>query len=277
MKELNTVDLRSQWEPLSTPELEAMLQAELERKPPDDEKVLLLLHILEAREPNLPLKLSPREEEAWETYRKKVMSRKRKKRLPIRWLSVAASIVLIVAILVSVIPQQAEAENFWEMLQRMTSSIMEYISPRDRFDEVEGKYSFKTDHPGLQQIYDAVVELGVTEPMVPMWFPEGFELAEFETKSTPMIKGIWANFSNGEQEIVYKLDVYKGEPAHQYYKDDTHYESHEREGTTYHITRNNERWVAVWEKENTESSITLDCTEETLWGILDSIYVTEAD
>ena len=36
MKELNMVDLRDQWEPLSTPELEVMLQAELEQKPPDD-------------------------------------------------------------------------------------------------------------------------------------------------------------------------------------------------------------------------------------------------
>ena len=40
MKELNTVDLRNQWEPLSTPELEALLQTELERKQPDDEKVM---------------------------------------------------------------------------------------------------------------------------------------------------------------------------------------------------------------------------------------------
>ena len=54
MKELNMVDLRNQWEPLSTPELEAMLQAELDRKPPDDEKVILLLHILEARERTCP-------------------------------------------------------------------------------------------------------------------------------------------------------------------------------------------------------------------------------
>ena len=31
-------------------ELEAMLQTELERRPPDDEKVILLLHILKDRE-----------------------------------------------------------------------------------------------------------------------------------------------------------------------------------------------------------------------------------
>ena len=125
MKEFNTADLRNQWEPLSTPELEAMLQAELDQKPPDDEKVILLLHILEAREKDLPLQLSAREEEAWQRYKQKVMSRKGKKQFPIRWLSVAASIVLIVALLFSVMPQQAEAETFWEMLQRMSQNMME--------------------------------------------------------------------------------------------------------------------------------------------------------
>ena len=75
MKELNTPDLRDQWEPLSTPELEAMLQAELDRKTPDDEKVILLLHILEDRERESPLELSLKEAEAWQRYKQKVMGR----------------------------------------------------------------------------------------------------------------------------------------------------------------------------------------------------------
>ena len=112
MKELNTPDLRDQWEPLSTPELEAMLQAELDRKTPDDEKVILLLHILEDRERESPLELSLKEAEAWQRYKQKVMGRHGKRRFPPRWLSVAASVVLIVAILFSVVPQQAEAESF---------------------------------------------------------------------------------------------------------------------------------------------------------------------
>lgn len=277
MKELNMVDLRNWWEPLSTPELEAMLQAELDRRPPDDEKVILLLHILEAREKDLPLQLSAREEEAWQRYKQKVMSRKGKKRLPVRWLSVAASVVLIVAILFSVVPQQAEAESFWEMLQRMTHNVMEYFSPRDKFDDAENHYSFETDNPGLQQVYDAVTELGVTEPVVPMWLPESYKLVNVETYNTPMLNSVWATFGNNDNEIIYKLDVYNGEPAHEYYKDDTHYESHEREGTTYYITQNNNWWSVVWARENIECFLTLECTEDALWKILDSIHVTEAD
>ena len=275
MKQLDMADLRREWEPLSTAELEAMLQRELERKPPDDEKVILLLHILEDREPKLPLRLTAREEQAWEQYRQKTMGRRRKGKLPIRWLSVAASLVLIVAVLTAVVPQQAEADNFWEMLQRMTNTVLGYFGRDDKFGEMD--YHFETENPGLQQVYDAVVELGVKEPVVPMWLPNGFELAEFDTKITPMTKGVWVNFSNGEQEIVYKLDVYDGEPAHQYYKDDTHYESQEWDGTIYQVARNMNRWIVIWTKENTECFLTLECQEETLRQILRSIHVTEAD
>ena len=275
MKELNMVDLRNQWEPLSTPELKDMLQAELERKPTDDEKVVLLLHILEAREKDLPLHLSKKEEEAWQRYRQKVRNRKGKKKLPFRWLPVAASIVLIVAILFSVVPQQAEAESFWEMLQRITSNVMEYFSGEGKKDDLH--YYFETDNPGLQQVYDAVVELGVTEPVVPMWLPKEYTLKELGTEITPVLKGLCATFSNGNNDAVFKLDVFSGEPAHQYYKDDVHYESFEWNGTIYQITQNDGWWTVVWTKENIECHLTLVCQEDTLHKILKSIHVTEAD
>ena len=273
MKELNMPDLRNQWEPLTTSELEAMLQAELDRKSPDEEKVILLLHILEDRERESPLELSLKEAEAWQRYKQKVVSRRRKRKFCPRCLSVAASVVLIVATLFAVVPQQAEAESFWQMLQRMTNSIMEYISPRERLVDTESNYVFQTDNPGLQQVYDSVVELGVTEPVVPMWFPENTELIEMDTYKTPVGAGMYASFLSDNSEIVYKLDVYNGEPAHQYYKDDTHYEQYEQNGTVYYIAQNNGWWTAVWTKENIECHLTLACQEETLRRILRSIHV----
>lgn len=275
MKELNMPDLRNQWEPLSTPELEAMLRAELDRKTPDDEKVILLLHILEDRERESPLELSLKETEAWQRYKQKVMSRHGKRRLLPRWLSVAASVVLIVAILFSVVPQQAEAESFWQMLQRITNNVMEYFSGEGKLADLD--YCFETDNPGLQQVYDAVMELGVTEPVVPMWLPDGYVIQPILKKDTPMSTGIWVSFLNNDSEIIYKLDVYNGEPAHQYYKDDTHYEQYEQNGVVYYIAQNNGWWTAVWTKENIECHLTLACQEETLRRILRSIHVTEAD
>ncbi len=273
MKQFDIIDLRREWTQLSTVELEKLLASELENRPPDDEIVLTLLHILEEREAHLPLRLSPREAEAWEQYKQKTRNRKRQNKYPRRWLSIAATFVLIITIVFSVVPQQAEAETFWEMLQRWSDTVLEFFSGEGKLVDID--YCFETDNPGLQQVYDAVLELGVTEPVVPMWLPDGFLLNEIDMYKSPMSNGVYTSFSNGDDEIVYKLDVYSGEPAHQFYKDDTHYESHEWDGTTYNIARNNDRWLVVWGKENIECSIALDCQEETLRRILRSIYVTE--
>lgn len=161
------------------------------------------------------------------------------------------------------------------MLQRITNNVMEYFSGEGKLADLD--YCFETNNPGLQQVYDAVVELGVTEPVVPMWLPDYYELNEFKYLDSPLTKGVYVSFSNGNNEIVYKLNGYGGEPAHQYYKDDTHYEKYEQNGTVYYIMRNNSRWTAVWTKENIECSIALDCEEETLRRILMSINVMEDD
>lgn len=267
------IDLRKEWEQLPTMDLEAMLQAELEKQVPDDDTVLLILHILEAREPDDPPELTAREKAAFERYKQQIRRRRKKSAALPRWLSIAACAVLILGLLFTVVPQKAQAETFWEMLQRLSNSVVEFLSRNELL--VENEYLFVTDNPGLQQVYDAAVELGVTDPVVPMWLPEGYKLVALEPRNTPVLKGVWAVFSLGDSEIFYQINVFDGEPAHQYYKDDSHYESYELEGTTYNITRNNERWGVIWTRDNIECSITLDCQEDTLRRILKSIYVME--
>jgi hypothetical protein len=267
------IDLRKEWEQLPTPDLETMLQAELEKTPPDDDTVLLILHILEAREPDESTELTEHEKAAFERYKQRVSRRQKKPAVIPRWLSIAACAVLILGLLFTTVPQKAQAETFWEMLQRWSDTVLGYLGREDKFGTLE--YTFETDNAGLQQVYDAVVELGVTEPVVPMWLPEECDLIEIDAWNTPATKGIYAVFSAGDGEIIYQINVFAGEPAHQYYKDDSHYESYELEGTTYNITRNNERWSVIWTKSNIECHITLDCQEDTLRRILKSIYVME--
>lgn len=161
------------------------------------------------------------------------------------------------------------------MLQRITNTVMEYFSREDI--RAEKGYVFVTDNPGLQQVYEAVLELGVTGPIVPMWLPEGYTLTEMQQYKTPMLNGLSASFSNGIYEIVYQLEQYYGEPAHQYYKDDNYYETYEWEGVIYHVAQNNNWWTVIWVKDNIECFLTLDCQEDTLWRILRSIYVMEAE
>lgn len=274
MKQFN-IDLQQELVQRSTAELELLLDEELKKQTPDDDVVLTLLHILKEREPNLPLQLSSREEDAVKRYQQKRNNAKRRKPIARRLLSIAASVILILTMLFTIAPQEAEAETFWEILQRITHTVLEYFNPRDSFDEAESNYVFETANPGLQQVYEEVIKLGITEPVVPMWLPDGYHLTSISNKDTPMLNGIYSAFSNGVSEIVFRIDLYSGEPARQYYKDDTHYESHEWDGTTYHIARNKNLWVVIWKKEKIECLLTVDCHEDTLRRMLSSIYVTE--
>lgn len=267
------IDLQKEWEQRPTPDLKAMLNEELDKKRPDDDIVLSLLHILEAREPEGLPELTDREREAFERYKQRVAVRRKKPIILPRWLSVAACGMLILGLLFNVVPQEAHAETFWEMLQRWSNTVLVFFSGEGKKAEIE--YTFRTDNAGLQQVYDAVAKLGVTEMVVPMWLPDGYELVELQSNNTPVLKCIWAVFNCNDTELIYQINIFDGEPAHQFYRDDSHYESYEKNGTTYNITRNNERWVAIWSEENIECSLTADCQEDTLRRVLESIYVME--
>lgn len=273
MKQLHNTGLRETLRQLPAEELRAMLNAELERPEPDPEGVRMLLAVLEEQAGQTQAPREDARDEAWENYQNRVEGLRRGTAGSRRWMMRAASLAVILGLLVAVVPQSAQAETFWEMLQRMGSTVISYFSREDSFGKLE--YPFETDNPGLQQVHDAVVALGVTEPVVPMWLPEGSIITELVDTKTPMKDSVFASFSWNNSEIIYELSVYQGEPAHQFYRDDSYYDSYERNGATFHITKNNNRWVAVWTKDNFEGSITLDCPEETLRSILKSVYVME--
>lgn len=272
MKNNSKTGLRSALEQLPEEELKDLLQAELERPEPDGDSVRLILRVLEEKGRGREAPMTPRKEQAWQTYCRRVESLRRSRTLRPAPALRAAAVVLVLTLCLATLPRQAQAESFWEMLQRWSGAVIEFFDRDDRFSQ---EYVFRTNHPGLQQVYDAVTELGVTDPVVPMWLPDGSELISLSERNSPVQNGLCAVFSINEKEIVYKIDVYDGEPAHQFYRDDTYYDSYERNGVTYQITRNNDYYIVVWTKENIECSIAIYCNEEILQKILGSIYTME--
>lgn len=273
MKNNSKTGLRAALEQLPEEELKDLLQAELERPEPDGDSVRLILRVLEEKGRGRETPMTPRKEQAWQTYCRRVESLRRSRTLRLAPALRAAAVLLVLTLCLSFLPRQAKAESFWEMLQRISSTVMTYFNKEEEITELG--YSFKTDNPGLQEVYNAVTELGVTDPVVPMWLPEECELISVAEKKTPMKNEIAASFSLDGKEIIYKVDIYDGEPAHQFYRDDTHYESIEQEGTIFHITRNIDQWTVIWSKGHIECSIFIDCNEDVLKKILSSIYVME--
>lgn len=268
--------LREMIERMPTEQLDLMLQCELEKEQIDETSVRLIMDVLEARDQDTAVEINEQIEAAWAKYQTQMPMRNRKtlsfRGWPVR-AAAAAAIIILMAL--TVVPQNAEAEGFWERLSRWTESIFEFFAPGDA--TVENEYVFETDNPGLQQVYDTVTDLGVTDPVVPMWLPDGYELVECDVNESPTKTFVYACFSNGENNVTLDIAIRNAESPRQYSKNEENTKTREIADIVHNILHNEEWWTAVWTRDRLECAIYIDCQEETLYKILKSIYTMEAN
>ncbi len=261
-------------EQLSTQQLDQMLQETLEKEDADPAQVKEILAVLKEREKDMPVTVGDQEKLAWQRY--KAREKEAAKKPARKWgmaLRVAGIAVALMVLLVS-ISTQAEAETFWERLVRWTDSVISFFSPDYASNEPQ-PYEFRTDHPGLQQIYDTVAGLGVTDPVVPMWLPEGYTLILCQDMKSANKTTVVAAFQNGDKLINFNIDVYFAGVNNQYQKDETDVKIVEFKGIEHRIVRNTDAWVAIWAQDQIECSISIDCQEDELYKILRSVYDKE--
>lgn len=264
---------RESLEQMTTELLDELLHAELRREPTDGQAVRMILQNLKERDATRPLEISPEAKKAWDEYQVHTRGQKGRPARMGGWILKAVSAAVIVLVLLATIPQQVKADNFFGRLVSWTDSIFRLFDPSE--DEAPAEYIYETDNPDLQQVYDTIVELGVTEPVVPRWLPEGYELAQCKVQDTSRKTKTTVAFEKGNSKILIKIDVYKTSAAAEYQKDDTNVETIEMDGTTHSILRNNEIWAAVWSKDNIECCIYAGGQKDVLIEILRSIYTTE--
>lgn len=274
--ENNNIDLRIKLEQLPEEQLQEMLQTEVAKEVPDDDLVLLILSILEERDKEKPLELSPKEQVAWKKYRKSVKYRGRKMARPLgRIAVVAASLVAVFAIVFAAMPQEAQAGSLFDVLARWSDSLFAFFDSGS--DSSLVNYTYQTNNAGLQQLRDTVVDHGGTERAIPMWLPEGNELVSLEVDVIPHMTSVTAVFLEGDKSLVIKTAIYETAEPSEFYKNLNNPREWEMFGSTHYIAQNREQWSAAWAKENTECFITLECREDVLTNILGSIYVMEAE
>lgn len=271
MQENNMIDLLGSLKEMSSEQLSRLIQAETAKEYPNDELVLMALDILDDRERDSPIELGPKGKDAWKKFQSKVRSRNRKTVLIWKPLMQVASVLLVITLLFALLPTQVNAETWWERLARWTDDFFSFFNP-NAAEAPADEYVFQTDNEGLQQVYDAVVELGAKESIVPMWLPEGYKIVEVKTHEIPGQKLVTALFADGDKEVVFRYCFLMGEIQSQYYKDDSEVNSYEKDGTNYRIVQNEEISTVIWMKDNIECSFSIDCQESYLYNIIESIY-----
>lgn len=270
MKELNNTSLRETLEKLSTSQLDAMLRAELEKEPPDEYAVRLILKVLREREANYPVETNEQIDRAWKEYEHK--TKPKGTGLGHRFLKAAAALIVI-GVLMFALPQEVKARSIFDRIAAWTDSIFELFSPG--IDKIQTECVFQTDHPGLQELYNTVTGLGVTVPVVPMWMEDRYVLAKCEVMESPICTKVHAVFLDKDIESVFNIYIYSQNVESEYHKNYPDTEQFEKNGVFHNIFQNEGLWTAVWTKGNVECSIVIDCQEEILHKMIKSIYTVE--
>lgn len=280
MESNNVTSIRQMLEQLPTDTLREMLDKELHTEPVNGDSIRLIRSILQERQKQVAVEMTPGLKRAWEKYQRdteKIWKKSRRTRKIRSWtMRAAAAASVLILLLVPLVPQEVGAESLWDALVRWTTEIVEFFGPNDNEGRIQ-EYEFKTDNPGLQQVYDAVVDLGVIDPVVPMWLPEGYELVEFYEEKTPAVTRIHSRFKCYEAICVFYIDIYNADVSRMYQWDENTIDRYEYGGIVHQILQNYDNTVVIWSRNNVECSLLLNCQEDTLNRILKSIYTTEDD
>lgn len=258
-------------------ELRRILSAELGKPTQqiDDGLVRLLLTQLQSRGIAPQFADDEAVEVACEKFQKDmgILRKPSPKRWYPSWAVKVASVVLVLSLLVFGLPATTQANNIQKILTWWSDSAFRFIAPSKQISVQTHMY--KTDHPGLQQVYDAVAELGITEPIVPSWIPEGYKLINLKTKEMCGDIVIDSRFESEGQIILFSI-VFQGEEiAFQYEKDSEHVVVHESAGRNHYVLSNLDTWTIVWTTNGLECTIITDCSEEDVYKMINSIYTSE--
>lgn len=268
--------LREELLDMPTPQLRQLLYEAAQAEEPDEALVRLLADVLEQQDSQNRKEIPFDADDAWAQYISSKTAdtgrqKKKHRNLLVRIVAAAAA----ACILIFAVPRVTQANNFFEMIARWTENLFElFTSEHDRGGKVE--YVFQTDNEGLQQLYDAVVQMGVTEPVVPMWLPAECRLIEIKDMSAPKRARLFARFTNSNGEVTITVDLYSTGTAYNIQKDEEKYGDYEYNGVVHQIVKNEDAWIVTWSQNAMVAYMTITCPEDTLYRIIDSIYTMEA-
>lgn len=257
-------------------ELRRMLAEELNKEPTniDDVFVRSLLAELQARGNDSAFADNEAVEAACEEFRA-VTNKKQTHKKPWyqNWMLKVASVVLVLGILFFSLPTAVDANTIPEVLTWWSDSLFQFFRPGSRPNIEE--YVYKTDHPGLQEIYDAVTGAGITAPIVPSQLSDEFKLKELHVFQLEEDISIHSRLANDRNEILFTANTCSEQSMFQHEKKAENIPVWNIAGIDHYVISNNQTLIVTWVTENIECSISADCPEEDVYSLICSIYTSE--
>lgn len=198
-----------------------------------------------------------------------------KRHLLRRTLAIAAIIILLMALTV---PVALGYTNVFEMIGYWTDDYFHFVPTYE--ETVPSNTSFSTSVPPTAEFdtpQDALEAYGVTQKILPTWFPEGFSLSESDIYTLDAVKQNEFSFfySNSDSSISLLFIQHTDNSIDngKYQKDIGSVEEYQVANIVYYFYSNAGQSCVSWYIDNIECSICGDIPMDELKEMVNSIQV----
>ena len=194
-----------------------------------------------------------------------------------RRLILRIAVIAAVVMLFSILCVQAAGFNFFGMLGEWTGEIFGFLSPDGGSGTDGTDFEAKDDNSETYfKIKVALVRCGITEDIVPKWYPEGFEAEPPEVQSSQTYDVVSCYFS-AENNSYWGIVITRyNDPSKietiSFEKDESTFEEYVSGDRLFYIFSNKERSTATWsDGEVLTIGIYGDISTDEIKAIIDSI------
>ena len=257
----------SQYDAMTTEELEEILRLDAQDEESDTEKILYIMEVLAQRNKqnshtgNTALK-------AYESFKQYYMPEtdnripaKTRRRMPCWVRSLTATAAVIAILLVGSVTAKAFGFNFWKTVIQWTQETFHF----GQWGESKANNSLQFD-----SFQDALEQGKIPASLVPTAIPDGFKPTDITVEQTPLKITYTAKYSNEEKFLVITVRDYLDRPFY-IEQGDGLVEEYQVSGITYYLFSNLEHNRAVWLYESCECDISGDISIEELKEMINSI------
>ena len=158
--------------------------------------------------------------------------------------------------------------DLWEVIAKWTQETFHfgYATDVSRPDEPGEADAFI--YAGLQE---ALLESGITTPLVPTWFPADYVEVEVTIDETPLQRRFFAKYQSGSNEFRIRIVDYLSNAPTQLEQSDMLLEIYSCGGIDYYIFDNGDQLQAVWINESIECYISGSLSLSDIKAMIDSI------
>jgi len=177
-----------------------------------------------------------------------------------------ARIAIIAAVLCAfMFTAQASGLDIFGAIARWTSEQFSFVKAGEQKDPLQENEAYAS----LQKVLD---DFGVTESLVPTWFPEGTHFFEVRVQEEKNRVFIFATYTLGNGEFYISIRKVAGAPYMEIEINDPDVEAHIAGGIEHHLMADVKQRKATWNNGPWECYIAGDLTRDDLLLMIDSIY-----